>query len=95
MKAFLLSGKKDIAQKKFQVSLSDLTFYIGMLISVPHIKEHLKGAKWKRDLADYNNAIYHYSHKKMLKLSKNKIFQFLFEDFIVSGEYERFTNLQS
>ena len=66
-----------------------------MLISVPHIKDHVKSSKHKKDMEDYNNAIYHFSHKRMVKLSKNKAFQFLFEDFIRSGEYGEFTDLDS
>ena len=66
-----------------------------MLISVPHIKEHVNSQKRKKDMDDYNNAIYHFSHRKLVKLCKNKVFQFLFEDFIRSGEYTRFSELES
>jgi hypothetical protein len=61
-----------------------------MLVSTAHIKPYLTSAKRKKQQEEYMGVIYSYSSRKIQKLCKNKIFQYLFEDFISSSALESF-----
>lgn len=83
---FIATGKADQA-KKFNISVDDLVFYIGMMVSTAHIKRHLQNPSRKQDQTDFMGVIYSYSTKKMNKLAENAIFQFLFKDFVTNDAF--------
>jgi hypothetical protein len=87
---FTLSGKAEQAIKTHEVTMEDLTFFVGMMVSTAHIKKHVTNAKRKKDQVEFMSVIYSYSAKKIAKLAKNKTFQFLFEDFANSPALEDF-----
>ena len=72
------------------MSEEDLTFFVAMMISTAHIKRHVSTPKRKRAQTDFMSVIYSYSTKNMMRLSKNKAFQFLFEEFINSSRFDSF-----
>jgi len=61
-----------------------------MMVSTAHIKKHVNTPKRKRDQSEFMSVIYSYSAKKIAKLAKNPTFQFLFEEFISSGQMIQF-----
>ncbi len=70
---FVQTGKIKEATKK-DISLEHLVFYLGMLISVDHIKRYVNKSWQRQYLTQYYNTIYRYSHRKMFILSTNKLF---------------------
>jgi hypothetical protein len=67
-----------VEAESLEITFDELSFYLGLLISVDHIKKYVT-TPWQRvHLTQYYNTIYRYSHKKMFMLSNNKVFRYLF-----------------
>ena len=87
---FADTGLAAEAETTHGVSLDQLTFYVGMMVSTAHIKRHVSTPRRQQDQEEFMGVIYSYSAKKIAKLAKNATFQFLFEEFLRSGEMEQF-----